>query len=57
MTNTQLLEQALDLLHKLEDRTNYEIKNLGEAVTLLQAVNIKKKWEQSKIQNPRKELK
>ena len=31
-----LLSNALDILYSLEDRTNYDNKNIGEAINLLQ---------------------
>lgn len=36
-------EKALNILHKLEDNTNYEIKELGKAITLLMGINFNKK--------------
>jgi hypothetical protein len=35
-TNKQLLSEALDLLHTLEDKTNYENIKLGTAINDLQ---------------------
>lgn len=37
-SNKQLLSEALDLLHKLEDRTNYENVILGTAINNLQGL-------------------
>jgi hypothetical protein len=35
-SNKELLSKALDLLHTLEDRTNYDNVKLGTAINLLQ---------------------
>ena len=35
-SNKQLLEKALDILHTLEDRTNYDNVKLGTAINDLQ---------------------
>ena len=35
-TNKQLLSKALDILHTLEDRTNYDNVKLGTAINYLQ---------------------
>lgn len=34
------LEKALKILHEIEDKTNYEIKPLGKAITLLMGLNL-----------------
>ena len=35
-SNKEILSKALDLLHTLEDRTNYDNVKLGTAINLLQ---------------------
>lgn len=35
-TNKQILNEILDKLYTLEDKTNYENKNIGKAINLLQ---------------------
>lgn len=37
-SNKDILSKALDLLHTLEDRTNYDNVKLGTAINLLQDV-------------------
>lgn len=36
----ELLSEALNLLHTLEDRTDYEDKKLGKAINLLQDLSM-----------------
>jgi hypothetical protein len=37
-TKEEILSQALDLLYTLEDRTQYENQELGEAIDILQTL-------------------
>ena len=41
-SNKDLLEEAMRLLHILEDRTGYQESNLGEAINLLQKYKLPK---------------
>jgi hypothetical protein len=36
MTEAELLNNILNMLYTLEDKTEYEIKEIGEAINLLQ---------------------
>ncbi len=38
------LEKALLILHQLEDQTNYDIKGLGKAITLLMELDFNKEF-------------
>jgi len=38
------LEQALDILNNIEDSSNYDIKNLGKAITILQDIDLDKEY-------------
>jgi hypothetical protein len=38
------LDKVLNILYELEDKTNYDIKKLGRAITLLQEVDIVKEF-------------
>ena len=38
------LSVALNMLHHVEDLTNYDIKDLGKAITLIQGIDIDKEF-------------
>lgn len=53
----KMLSKVTNDLYELEEKTNYEIDNISQAIALLQSTNIKREWQKSRVQNPVKEAK
>lgn len=50
------IARALNILHEVEDKTNYEIKPLGKAITLLMGLNLSPKQQKENKKFKNKEL-